>query len=225
MAKRKTTNQQGMNPAAKVAVLLAVIGVPALFFASSYGLSILFDVAPIVVLIIAVVICTAYTAYTSTLLYKYYEVPAPISRFVPCLCEVSLIDVKYHLPCYILYALAVIFGGASQLPFSVWSIVGETLAFNAPFYCMVIALAMLLVIQVIKGIGLMGCIKDISSEWEEQVHTTAGAVSKLAFLSFIPFVRIIALYSVNKPLSTMVSFMGVVADDAGDDEEDFAEEE
>lgn len=225
MARRKTTTQQGMSPAAKVAVLLAVLGVPVLFFASSYGLSLLFDVAPFVVLVIAAVLCTTYTAYTAGLLYQYYEVPAPFTRFVPCICEVSLIDRKFHLPCYILYVLAVVFGGLSQLPFAAWNVLGETVAFNAPFYCMVVALAMLLLIQIIKGIGLMGCIKDIAAEWDEQVHTDAGALTKLAFLSFIPFVRIIALYSVNKPLSTMVSFMGVVADDAGDDEEDFAEEE
>lgn len=225
MAKKSTTSKsQGITPAGKVAILLAVFGVPVLFFLSSYGLSRLFEIAPVTVVGVLVLVATGYTAYTSQLMYQFYEVQPPIMRFVPCLCETTLIDLKYHLPCYILYALAIIFAVCSQLPYSVLKVLGDGIALNAGFYFTVVAILMLSVIQIIKGIGLMSTMKDISDEWQKQVHADVGALNKLIPLGFLPFVRVIALYSLNKPLSTMVSFMEVTVSDASDDDS-FEEEE
>lgn len=225
MAKNTRGGKQGMSPAGKAAILLVLFGVPALFFASSYGLSKLFDVAPLLVLAIVVIVATAYTAYTVHLMYTFYQVDAPVVRFIPCLCEVALMDLKYQKPCYVLYPIAVVFGLCSQLPYAIWSRLGEQVAFSAPFYCILIALVLLGVIQAIKGVGLMSCLRDIAEAWDRIMHTDPGAITKFGPLCFIPFVRVVALYSVNKPLSTMVSFMGVSADAGEVDSEEFAEED
>lgn len=219
----RSRKSKGISPAGKVAILCAVFGIPLLFFASSYGLSKLFDVAPVTLVIVLIVVATVYTAYTSQLMYTFYDVDAPILRFVPCLCEITLIDMKWHTPCYILYLLAIVFAGASQLPYSVLKILGDGFAVKASFYFVVIAIILLAAVQVLKGIGLMQTMKDIGVEWKRQVHADVGALNKLTPLGFIPFVRVIALYSLNKPLSTLVDFMGTTADDA-DTEGGFEEE-
>lgn len=225
MARKASRKAQGISPAGKVAILLAVFGVPALFFASSWGLSQLFELAPMYIVIALGIFAMIYTAYTAKLMFDFYELQAPILRFVPCICETTLIDVKWHLPCYILYALAVLAGVASQLPYSVLKVFGDTVALNAGFYCTVLAIIFLIGVQIIKGIGLMGTIKDVGAEWYQQTHADMGAISKLAFLGFIPFVRVIALYSLNKPLSTMVSFMEVTVNDTDDGDGFEAEDE
>lgn len=224
MAKKSMKKSQGVSPAGKAAIMLIVFGVPALFFASSWGLSKLFELAPYYIVAALVIFATIYTAYTSKLMYDFYEIQAPVLRFVPCVCETTLIDVKYHMPCYILYALAIIFAGLSQLPYSVLKVLGDGFALSAGFYFIIVAIVLLVAIQVIKGIGFIGTMKDIGEEWNRQTHADLGAISRLTPLGFIPFVRVIALYSLNKPLSTMVSFMGVTVDDAeatGEFEEEY----
>lgn len=223
MAKKKKQSQ-GISPAGKSAILLVVFGVPVLFFASSWGLSKLFEMAPMYIVGVLIIFATIYTAYTAKLMYDFYDTNPPFLRFVPCVCEITLVDIKYHIPCYVCYALAIIFAGLSQLPYSVLKVLGDGFALNAGFYFTIVAIVFLVVIQIIKGIGLMGTIKDIGEEWNHQRHTDLGAISKLTFLGFLPFVRVIALYSLNKPLSTMVSFMGVTVDDA-DTGDSFEEED
>lgn len=223
MAKKKKQSQ-GISPAGKSAILLAVFGVPALFFASSWGLSKLFELAPMYIVIALVIFATVYTAYTAKLMYDFYDTRPPFLRFVPCVCEITLVDIKYHIPCYVCYVMAIIFAALSQLPYSVLKVLGEGFALSAGFYFTIVAIVFLVIIQIIKGIGLMGTIKDIGEEWSHQRHTDLGAISKLTFLGFLPFVRVIALYSLNKPLSTMVSFMGVTVDDA-DTGDSFEEED
>lgn len=222
MAKRKQNNS--ISPAGKIGILLVIFGIPILFAFSSWGLSKLFDIAPYAVGSVLVLVATIYTAQTSGLMYDFYQVDAPVLRFVPCICELTLIDIKYHLPCYILYVLALIFGGCMLLPYGVLSMLGDNFATSAPFYCMVAALLCLIVIQIIKGIGIMGCMKDIGEEWHKQTHADVGAFSKFSIMGFIPFVRVMALYALNKPLSTMVSFMGVTVEDGEQDNEFVAEE-
>lgn len=224
MAKKaRSRKSKGISPAGKVAILVAIFGVPILFFASSYGLSKIFEVAPMTLVGVLIIIATVYTAYTSKLMYDFYDVDAPFLRFVPCVCETTLLDIKWHLPCYICYILAILFGVASQLPYSVLKVLGEGFALNASFYFTIIAIIFLAIIQVLKGIGLMQTMKDIGVEWKKQVHADVGMLSKLTPLGFIPFVRVIALYSLNKPLSTLVSFMGATVETA-DDESTFIEE-
>lgn len=215
---------QGMSPAGKIAVLLALFGIPALFFMSSWGLSKVFQTAPIFILALVVIFATAYTAYTAKLLFDFYDVDAPILRFVPCVCEIALTDLKFHIPCYICYVLFIIFAGLAQVSYGLLKSFGDMIALNAGFYLYLLALLMLVVVQIIKGIGLMRTVKDVSNEWYKQTRVEVGAITKFSFLCFIPFVRVIAFYSLSKPLSTMVSFMGVSVDDA-DTGDSFEEEE
>lgn len=213
MATTRQKTQNSISSAGKVGILCAVFGIPALFFATSYGLSVLFDVAPYAVVLVLVAFATAYTAQTSALMYQFYDVDPPVLRFIPCLCEITLLDLKYHIPCYILYVAATFFIGMSLLPYSIMKILGENLATSLPFYLMAIGFVLLGAIQVIKGIGLMQTMKDISGDWKKRMQSSVGVIDKLVPLGFIPFVRVIALYSLNKPLSTLVSFMGVSSDD------------
>lgn len=222
MAKKK--QETGISPAGKVAVLAVCFGIPVCFAASSWGLSKVYEIAPWALILIMVLLCTAYAAYTAKLMYTFYDVPAPIIRFIPCLCEITLIDVKYHTPCYILYGLSALLLGATQLPYSVVGLLGQSFATSAPYYFLLIALVLLAVIQGIKGYGLTQCMKDISEDWRKHTHADVGAITKFALLGYIPFVRVMALYSLNKPLSTLVSFMGVTAEDA-EGEAVFSEEE
>ncbi len=223
MARRNSS--EGISPAGKIAVLLVVIGIPLLFAGASWGLDILFSVAPGVAILILLVVATAYTAHTSHLLYEYYDADAPITRFIPCICELTLIDRKYRLPCYILYLLALLMGFGVFMPYDLAKILGRGFAewhtfwFGAAFFVVMIAL------EIVKGIGIAGCLHDISNDWYEQTHSDVGFIKRFTPLGFIPFVRVIALYSLNKPLDTMVGFMGVNVNDIGEDAEFYEEED
>lgn len=222
MAKRKQS--KGISPIGKIALLAVLFGIPCIFALSSWGLAKVYEIAPWALIIIMLIVCTAYTAYTAGLMYSFYDVDPPVMRWIPCVGELSLIDVKYHAPCYILYALTVIFALATQLPYSVVGKLGADFATRAPFYFLLIALIFAFAIQVIKGIGIMGCMKDVGEDWRKQTHADVGAISKFTPLGFVPFVRVMALYALNKPLSTMVSFMGLTSSDAVE-EASFVEEE
>ena len=143
MATTRQKTQNSISSAGKVGILCAVFGIPALFFATSYGLSVLFDVAPYAVVLVLVAFATAYTAQTSALMYQFYDVDPPVLRFIPCLCEITLLDLKYHIPCYILYVAATFFIGMSLLPYSIMKILGENLATSLPFYLMAIGFVLL----------------------------------------------------------------------------------
>lgn len=223
MARRNSGD--GMGPAGKLAIIAVLFGVPLLFFASSYGLGVLADRVPLAMVGIIVVICTAYSAHTSYLLYTYYEVDAPLARFIPCLGEVTLVDKKFWMPLYGLYGIAVIAAIIAFLPYSVASVLGDWFVENHVFIFMAIALVVLLIIQIVKGIGLVGCINDISDDWETQTRSDVGFIKRFSLLSFIPFVRVVALYGMNKPLDTMVTFMNVTVSDADNDEGTFYEED
>lgn len=222
MARRNSDS--GMGPAAKLAIIAVLFGVPILFFASSYGLGILAEKIPAAMVGIIVLVCTAYSARTSGLLYTYYEVQAPLLRFVPCLGEVTLVDRKFWKILYGLYGVAVVFAGIAFLPYKIASVFGSWFAENHTFIFMIIAMVILAVIQVIKGIGIVGCINDIAADWEAQTRSDVGFIKKFSLLSFIPFVRVVALYGMNKPLDTMVTFMNVTVSDADSDDDTFYEE-
>lgn len=180
---------------------------------------------PWVAIIILLFIATAYTSYTSGLLYRYYDMAAPLTRFIPCICEATLIDTKYRKIIYILYGITLVMLGGVVMPYSVSSLLGEAFALNHVVWFGLIAGLMLLIIQIVKGIGLAGCMKDIADDWYKQTHSDVGLIKRFTIMGFIPFVRVIALYSLNKPLSTMVEFIGVGADDVGEEEQFFEEEE
>lgn len=137
-----------------------------------------------------------------------------------------MMDVKFLKIGTPLYILALLFLGLSRLPYSVVSFLGQELALVFPFYATLIAFGFLGAIQIVKGIGILGCIKMVSDEWEDQMHGSLGFIKSFGWLGFIPFVRVMAVYGLNKPLSTLVTFNNTTISDNDDvvleeeDEED-----
>lgn len=201
MAKRKNNNF-GMS----IGILLVIIGIPLLFVLSSLGTSWLATTAPYLMVAVIAVFAAIYTGMTSSLLWDFYEESAPWYRWVPCFGELTIMDSKYLKIGGILYIPAIIALALSQLPYKVISFLGENVALNFPFYMMVVALFFLLAVQVVKGIGIMDCTKTIASLWEERNNTSSGFIKRFGILGFIPFVRVVAVYALNKPLTTMVTF-------------------
>lgn len=217
MARRSSSS--GISPAGKAAVLVVVLGVPVMFFGASWGLDWLFTVAPWAVILVLLLVSTIYTAYTSSLLYTYYEADPPLMRFVPSLCETTIIDRKYHLPCYIFYFLAALCALGAAMPYDIAKIFGNGFVENHTFWFGIAFLVVSVGLQITKGIGIAGCINDIASDWYQQTHSDMGLIKRFTPMGFIPFVRMIALYSLNKPLDTMVSYMGTTASEVGEEDE------
>lgn len=225
MAKRKS-NSATISPVARLAVLGSVVVIVGLFAAVSFGTAELMDIAPLLIIPVLAIGIAVYTAMTSKLLYEYFEVKPPISRFIPCYGELTLMDNKFLKIGTVLYIVAIVFLAGTQIPYDVAKVLSDDIAFSLPFYCMVAALVVLLAIQIIKGIGFLGCVKTIVAEWDEHVGGSIGIIKTLAWLGFIPFVRVVALYALNKPLSTMVTFNDItVSTDEVEDLEEAEEED
>lgn len=216
--------RNGIGATAKVAILLVLFGIPILFVAMSYGLSILFDIAPGAILLLFTFFYGAYSGSVGSALYDFYEVKKPLWTYVPYVGDLWLIDSAYRTPCLILYIIAAIFVGLALLPYEVLKVFGTSLALTINFYFMIIAIAILAVVQIIKGIGLRNCMRDIKEEWESIFHSSVGALSTFTVCGFLPFVRIITLYALNKPLSTL-KFQHYTASSVEDDVDFVSEEE
>lgn len=204
MAKRKAGKQN--NFALSIGIVCVVIGVPLIFVLSAVGTNLLSNLAPYVMIGIIVVIIDIYAGMTSTLLWQFYEIDPPWYRWIPCIGELALIDSKFVTPCLILYPIAVVLLLSSLIPYSVLSFLGSAIALNYPVFITMVALVLLTVIQVFKGLGIMNCTKVVASTWEERNHTSAGFIKRFGWLGFIPFVRVVAIYGLNKPLVTLVTF-------------------
>ena len=216
--------RNGIGAAAKVAILLVLFGIPILFVAMSYGLSILFDIAPGAILIVFTFFYGMYSGSVGGALYDFYEVKRPLWAYIPYVGDLWLMDRVYRGPCLVLYIISAVFIGLSLLPYQVLKVFGTTLALTINFYFMVIAIVILAVVQVIKGIGLRNCMRDIKEEWESIFHSSVGALSTFTVCGFLPFVRIIALYALNKPLSTL-KFQHYTASSVEDDVDFVSDEE
>lgn len=217
------TRRKNGNPATKAVILLAVIGIPAVFVLAAMGTNIIADRAPYLLLTILAVAIAIYTGITCNLLYDYCETKRPIWSFVPCIGELAMMDSKYAKIGTPLYVVALIFLGLSRLPYSVFSMFGTNLALVLPFYLTLLAFVVLGAIQIVKGLGILGCVKMISSEWQSQMHGELGFIKSFGWLGFIPFVRVMAVYGLNKPLSTLVTFNETTIstdEDAGLEEEE-----
>lgn len=211
------------NPAARALVLLAVVAVPLLFVLAIISTDFIVTVAPYLLIVLIAVVMGIYSGITSQLLYEYFEVYPPWYRWVPCFSELTLMDSKYLKIGTVFYALAVIFLGISRIPYSVSKMLGETIALSLPFYATVVAMLMLFAVQIVKGIGLLGCYKTVGAEWKEKMETSLGFIKTFSLLGFIPFVRVLAVYGLNKPLSTLVTFNDITVSDS--DEVALEEEE
>lgn len=205
MAKKRNTANT-ISPMARLTVLGSVVIIIGMFAAVAFGTAELMDVAPLLIIPVIALGIAVYTAMTSKLLYEYFEVNPPFLRFIPCYGELTLMDNKFLKIGTIFYVIAILALLGTQIPFSVAKIISEDFAFSLPFYCMVVALVALLAVQIIKGIGFLDCVKTLVAEWDEHVGGSVGIIKNLAWLGFIPFVRVVAIYALNKPLSTMVTF-------------------
>ena len=203
--------------------LAIIIVIPAIFFASSFLGDKLLSLSPIVAVCVIAVVASIYTSYVSGLLWSFLEYDAPIVRFVPCFGELTLMETKYMTAGTVFYIIAAIFFGLTFLPYSVLSFLGTEMAMNMPFIFMVIAFISLGAVQIIKGIGIMNCTSNIAEIWEDKIGSDAGFIKRFGFLGFIPFVRVLSIYALSKPLSTMVTFMGETISD--DSDVDLLEEE
>lgn len=210
------TKNKKNNPAARAAILGLAVGIPILFVLAVKGTKYLSSAAPFAVVLLIVAAATVYTGMTTQLLYRYFESTAPWYAWLPCFGELAIMDSKFMkvgAPCYL---GALIFLLISRMPYSVVSFLGEGLAINLPFIATVCAFVCLAAVQVVKGFGILHCIKVIGAEWESHIKTSLGLIKSLSLLGFIPFVRVMAVYALNKPLSTLVTFRGITTSDSDD---------
>lgn len=217
MAKKKNS----ASPVAKGAILLVIVGVPAFFALASMGTSALLERAPYILVLVCAIIAGIYNGMTCKLLYDYYESNCPWYAWIPCYGELALMDSKYILPGTIAYAIAIVSLVISQLPYRIIGALGD-IALTLPFYATVVFFIAMLVVEVVKGLGTVGCVKVVSEEWEEKMHGSLGFIKSFGWLGFIPFVRVMATYGLNKPLSTLVTFNDMTVND--DDSIELSEE-
>ncbi len=213
MAKRK---QGGTNFALSIGVIGVIIGVPLLFVLSSMGTSWLVDTVPYVMLGVIMLAIAVYSGMTSTLLWQFYECRPPWYRWLPMFGELTLMDNKYLKVGSVFYAVAVFFLALSRIPYSLLSFLGNPLSLNFPFYMTLLAFVALAGVQVVKGIGIMDCTKTIADLWEERSHSSSGFIKRFGILGFIPYVRVVAVYGLNKPLATLVTFNDETISDTDD---------
>lgn len=216
MIQLKRKKQQGIDPVVKLIILLAIFGIPILFLGMSWGLFQVFEIAPWLIMLVFAVFYTSYVSMTAKLLYDFYESDRPIATFIPFIGDLWIIDSKYRVPGLVLYFVSILFGILTFLPYSVLSILGQDFALSASFYFMLISILCLAVVQGIKGIGLISCLNDIGKDWCRIMQTSLGVIGVFKVIAFIPFVRIIAIYAINKPLSAF-SFQELTVNSGNDD--------
>lgn len=216
------SSKSGVSAGGKLAILLVLFGLPLLFFIFMKGTSKLAEWSSSILFVLIILASTIYTFYTSRLLYKYFDAKNPIWSIVPCVGELSLMDSKYAIASFILYICSFVMFGLTVLPYNVTKIFGEMALQTIPFYGMIFSLLFLFVIQIIKGIGMCKTVDVIADEWFNKINTSLGFITKYKALLFIPFIRVIGLYVLSKPLDTLVTYNGldVNSDVLGELEED-----
>ena len=115
-----------------------------------------------------------------------------------------------------LYLVASVFLAITQIPYGLLKMLPHAVAINAPFVSMVITLVVLAAVQVVKGVGLWSCMKSVNEEWETYMGVDMGLLYAFTIFGFIPFTRVLTIYALNKPLSTMVTFNDITAEDTDD---------
>ena len=226
MAKRKNSS---VDTGTKSIIFLGILGIFGLFIGLVFLTGALAKISTYISLVALILVMTYYTADAVALMYDFYEANRPIARFIPFICELYLLDIKYRRACFGMLGASIVFVGLAWLPYSVKAMLGETFATSSAFYFMLIAIVVLVVMEIVIGVGIMSTVNDICKDWKRIVKTDVGSIRRLAPLAFIPFVRVFAIYALRKPLDTLVTFrnetyssdaeVDVVADD--EDEEDY----
>lgn len=213
----KRRSNSTLTPAVtKLWILFVILGIPIIIYLFSVGTKLAFNLAPITVTIALTILCGIYSGYVSGLVRKYYEIDSPFWRYIPCVGELSLTTGITFKISIILYIIAAVLFSMSLLPYDVVKIFGELSIQTIPFILNIIALVCLTGVQVCKGLGMSLILSAIENSWEETMKTNIGSVSKMRILMYIPFVRVIALYAISKPMSTLVDFMGRTTSDTDD---------
>lgn len=204
----------------KVAVLGSIVAGVGLFIVMLFATDKLFTSYPYAVLVILLAISVFLVSQTVSLLYDFYDAPKPIGRFVPIFGELYLLDTTYRSVVLGMYIGVVAFVILGAMPYNIKSVLGEWFALHSSFYMFLIAFAIIVISQIVYGIGLINTMNDISKDWARLVKTDLGSLRHFKLLGFIPVIRLLTFYAVNKPLSTMVSYYGMT----NDNDEEFTEE-
>lgn len=211
------SKSNGISPAGKIGILLTLFGIPCIFIWFSAGFKLLADLAPGIVTVIVVITCDIYAAHVGTLIYRFYESEPPLWRFLPCVGELALMTKKWCRIGIILYIVEILMIAIALAPYGIISVLGDWAIQTLPFYMIFGALIVAAVIQIVKGLGMVEICSDVDEIWFEMTHTSTGAISKAKILMYIPFVRQLGLYSLSKPLETLVTFNQQTYDDANED--------
>ena len=222
----KTKSKVGLSASTKLAIIGVIIGTPVLVFLFSVLQTRLLAVSPIAFLALIVIVSAVFNTRTCKLLYTFYELETPVIAYLPCIGETALIDQSLKRASIALYAVVLFTLGISFLPFKVFGWMGISKSTTLKIVLMWVAIVLLIIIQILKGIGIRGTMKDVSNAWIEARGTTSGIISKFSIFGFVPILRVLCFYGLSKPLSTMVEFDGVtVSDLEGDDEALYVEDE
>lgn len=213
MAKKRKNNSTSMSATSKLLMLGAIVLIPAIFIAVATGTSLLADVAPFALLGVFIVASTIYSGMTTKLLYDFYDLESPWYRFIPCYGELTLMDSKFLRAGTVAYIFVILFFGISMIPYKFFKVLGETLAISMPFYATILMFIAIGVLSIIKGIGYIDTMRTVNAEWEEKMDTSVGFLRAFVWLGFIPFIRVLCAYAINKPLSSLVTFYGMTADE------------
>ena len=216
--KSKNNNKEMLMTS--VVFLLFFVGVVICFIMMGKVSDMLLSAAPWATVLLITLLCHIYTVMTVRNLYKFYEMAAPWTAYIPCYGELTLMDKKFYMVGTALYGLIIVFGIGSFLPLYK---LNSALA-DIPFYMLMSVLVFVVLLQLVKGLGIIDQARCVFREYSDIRKDNTGAARHLIWFGFLPFVRIIALRSINQPLSSMVNFMHVTAQDAEEDDSEFVEE-
>lgn len=220
----------------KMVVLSVIAIVIVLFILFAFASKYLYTLSPILVLGIFAIFFVYYTSDTVSLLYDFYDADRPFARYIPVVCELFLLDIKYRKLAATSYIAAVIAFVLSKLPYNVKAIFGSTFATNISFYLLLLMFIFLIVAQILIGMGMIATINDIRDDWFRIVKTDIGAISKFGFFCFIPLFRFYTIFALRKPLDTLVRFQQrtvnndganevFLSDEDNDDDDSYDEED
>lgn len=181
----------------KFAMLGVILGLAAVFFLFSKFTSAMYLSYAPVMLAILVLMIGFFTAFTVRKLYAFYETSVPIKAYIPMVNELALVDYRLARVGVVLYIIAAIF-----IALGAFSIVPG----NLPFTFILIGMIVLLAVQVVKGIGIRGTFKEVAEDWNKISGHDAGIMRLFAICGFLPFVRVLTVYSLDKILTAMVTF-------------------
>lgn len=159
------------------------------------------------ILYVALIVVQIYfTSDVVGLLYKFYEMKRPWQRFIPVINEFYLLDVKFRVAAWVSFIISMVLLLMAFAPYQVKIIFGAQFVASGGFYLFLISFVMLLICQLIVGVGIINSMKEIAEEWERISGCTLGLIGLYKVFAIIPVLRVFAFYGLRKPLDTLVTF-------------------